>query len=53
LGILAIEILGIWFLISVVAGLALGAKIRNGERNRQDEVFVCLFSKIEARQASR
>jgi len=53
LGILAIEILGIWSLVAVATGLALGATIRKGERIHKDEFLSCLFSTIEAMQASR
>jgi len=53
LGILALEILGIWSLVAIVAGLALGAAIRKGAREHKDEFLACLFSTLESLQASR
>jgi hypothetical protein len=53
LGILALEILVIWSVLAIVAGLALGAAIRKGTREQKDEFLSCLFSTLESLQASR
>ena len=53
MGILAMEILAVWSLISLVTSLALGAAIRKGERIHRDEFLSALFSTLETLQASR
>jgi hypothetical protein len=47
------EVLGIWCLIAVVAGLAVGAAIRKNERVQKEEFLSCLFSTLETLQANR
>jgi hypothetical protein len=53
MGVLALEVLAIWLLVSLVAGLALGAVIRKGERARKDEFWSWVFATIEILQGSR
>jgi hypothetical protein len=53
MGILAIKILGIWSVLALVTGLAIGAIIQKGERLRQDEFLTFLFSMIASLQAPR
>ncbi len=53
MGILAIEVLGIWSLVALLAGLALGAAIRKNERAQMDEFLSCLFSTLESLQTPR
>jgi hypothetical protein len=53
MGILAMEILGIWSLVALVAGLALGAAIGKSARVQKDEFLACLFSTLESMQASQ
>jgi hypothetical protein len=45
--------MGAWCLIALVTGLALGATIRKGEQIHKEEFLACLFSAVEAFQASR
>jgi hypothetical protein len=52
MGVLALEILGGWSLLAIVAGLVLGVAIRKGEREQKDEFLSCLFSTLESLQAS-
>jgi hypothetical protein len=53
LGILVMEVMGIWCLLALVTGLALGATIRNGERVHKEVFLACLFSAAEAWQSSQ
>jgi hypothetical protein len=53
LGVHVMEIVGIWCLLALVTGLALGATIRQGERVHKEEFLACLFSAAEAWQSSR
>jgi hypothetical protein len=53
MGILILKVLAMWSLISLVAGLGLGAAIRRGERARRDEFLSCVFASLESLQASR
>jgi len=41
-----------WFLIAMVAGLALGAMIRKADRIRKDEFLAFLYSTVETLQHS-
>ena len=51
MGVLLIEIVGIWWVLALVTGLALGATIRKGERIHKEEFLACLFSAVEAWQS--
>jgi hypothetical protein len=53
MGVLAIEVLSAWTVVSFVTGLLLGAAIRRGERVHSEEFLSAVFSTIEAMQASR
>jgi hypothetical protein len=53
MGILAIEVLGIWSLVALLAGLALGVAFRKSARVQKDEFLACLFATLESMQASR
>ena len=53
MGTLILEILVMWSLVAMVAGLGLGAAIRRGERVRKDEFLSCVFASLESLQASR
>jgi hypothetical protein len=53
MGILILKVLAMWSLVAMVAGLALGAAIRRGERVRKDEFLSCVFATVETLQASR
>lgn len=53
MGILAIEVLGIWSLLALVAGLVLGAAIGKSSRVQKDEFLACLFATMESLQSSR
>jgi hypothetical protein len=53
MSILILKVLGMWSLVAVVAGLALGAAIRRGERVRKDEFLSCVFASLETMRASR
>lgn len=52
MGILAVEVLAIWFLVAMVAGFGLGAIIHQAERLHKDEFLVALFSNLARQQAS-
>ena len=52
MGVLALEILGVWSVIAIVAGLVLGAAIGKSARVQKDEFLSCLFSTLESLQAS-
>jgi hypothetical protein len=53
MGVLAIEVLLAWSLVSFVTGLLLGAVIRRGERVHTEELLSAVFSTIESMQTSR
>jgi len=53
MAILILKILGMWSLIALVGGLALGAAIQRGERARKEEFLSNVFSSLESMQASR
>jgi hypothetical protein len=53
MGVLVLKIFAMWSLISLVAGLALGAAIRRGERARKDAFLSCVFASLEILQESR
>ena len=53
MGILAMKVLAVWSVVSIVAGLALGAAFRKGARVHKDEFLDYLFSTLETLQASR
>ncbi len=53
MGILAIEILGIWSLVALVAGLVLGAAIGKSARVQKEEFLACLFGTLESLQSSQ
>jgi hypothetical protein len=53
MGVLVLKIFAMWSLVSVVAGLALGAAIRKGERVRKDAFLSCVFASLETLQGSR
>jgi hypothetical protein len=52
MGILAMRVLTLWFLIAMVTGFALGAIIREADRIRKDELLADLYSTLETRQHS-
>ena len=53
MGIVIIKVLAMWSLVAVMAGFGLGAAIRRGDRLRKDDFLSCVFSSLEALQASR
>ena len=53
MGILALEILGAWSLVALVAGLVLGAAIGKSARIQKEEFLACLFATLESLQASQ
>ena len=53
MGVIAMEILGVWCVVSLVTGLVLGTAIRKGECIHREEFLGCLFSAIEVWQGSR
>jgi hypothetical protein len=52
MGILAMKILSMWFLASVLTGLALGAVIRRGDRLHKDVFLTALFATLARLQES-
>lgn len=53
MGILILKVLATWSLAALVAGLALGAAIRRGERVRKDEFLSYVFASLETMQGFR
>ncbi|MGH9679311.1 MAG: hypothetical protein ACRD4Y_05125 [Candidatus Acidiferrales bacterium] len=53
MALIAVEVLGVWCVVAVITGLALGSAIRRGECIHKEEFLSCLFSAIEAWQGSR
>jgi hypothetical protein len=53
MGLLILKVLASWSLVAIVAGLALGAAIRRGERARKEEYLSSVFATLETLQASR
>jgi len=52
MGILAIQVFAIWFIVSLAAGFGLGAVIHKAECMRKNELLALLFSRLARRQAS-
>ena len=52
MGILAMQIFAIWFIVALVAGFGLGAMIHRAECMRENEFLALLFSRMARRQAS-
>jgi len=48
-----LKVLATWSLVALVAGFALGAVIRRGDRIRKDQFLSCVFSSLETMQAYR
>ena len=53
MGILVVEILLAWSLVSFVTSLALGAAIRNGERMHKHAFLSAVFATLESMKSSR
>ena len=52
MGILALKVLAVWYMVALATGLALGATIRKADRARKDKFLTDLFSTLEARAPS-
>jgi hypothetical protein len=52
MGILAMQVFAIWFMVALVAGFGLGAIIHKAECMRKNEFLALLFSRLARRQAS-
>jgi hypothetical protein len=52
MGIIAMKVLAMWFLVSFVTGLAVGATIGKSNRFRRDEFLTDLFSTLETEHRS-
>jgi hypothetical protein len=52
MGILAMSVLAMWFLVALATGLALGAMIRKADRIRKDDFLADLFLTLETLQHS-
>jgi len=51
--ILLLKVFATWSVVAMVAGFGLGAVIRKGDQVRKDVFVTCVFSSLEAMQASR
>jgi hypothetical protein len=52
MGILAMQVFAVWFMVALVAGFGLGAIIHKAECMRENEFLALLFSRMARRQTS-
>jgi hypothetical protein len=53
MGLLAMQVFAIWFMVALAAGVALGAIIRKAECMRENEFLALVLSRLARRQTSQ